>query len=150
MISVYFSLGTNLGDKEQNLRTAIQKIEERIGKVISLSALYATAPWGFSSDNTFLNAALCAETSLSPFEVLQITQEIEREMGRTHKSVNGAYSDRVIDIDLLLYGNLILDTPELKLPHPLMQERDFVMRPLVEIAADIAHPVFKKTMRELL
>lgn len=155
MISVYFSLGTNLGDKEQNLRTAIQKIEERIGKVISLSALYATAPWGFSSDNTFLNAALCAETSLSPFEVLQITQEIEREMGRTHKSVNGAYSDRVIDIDLLLCFEsdgmpILLDTPELKLPHPLMQERDFVMRPLVEIAADIAHPVLNKTMASLL
>ena len=147
---VYFSLGTNLGDKEQNLRTAVQKIEERIGKVISLSAFYATAPWGFSSDNTFLNAALCAETSLSPFEVLQFTQEIEREMGRTHKSINGNYSDRVIDIDLLLYGNLILDTPELKLPHPLMQEREFVMCPLVEIAAEIMHPVFNKTMRELL
>lgn len=147
---VYFSLGTNLGDKEQNLRTAIQKIEEQIGKVISLSAFYATAPWGFASDNAFLNAALCVEASQSPFEILRITQEIECEMGRTHKSVNGAYSDRVIDIDLLLYGNLILDTPELKLPHPLMQERDFVMRPLVEIAAEIVHPVFNKTMRELL
>lgn len=152
---VYFSLGTNLGDKEQNLRTAIQKIEKQIGKVISLSAFYATAPWGFTSDNAFLNAALCAETSLSPFEVLQITQEIEREMGRTHKSVNGAYGDRVIDIDLLLYfasdgTPVLLDTPELKLPHLLMHERDFVMRPLVEIAPDVVHPVFNKTMRELL
>lgn len=152
---VYFSLGTNLGDKEENLRTAVQKIEERIGKVISLSALYATAPWGFASDNTFLNAALCVETSLSPFEVLQITQGIECEMGRTHKSVNGTYSDRVIDIDLLLYfasdgTPVLLDTPELKLPHPLMQERRFVMEPLAEIASDVVHPVFKKTIRELL
>ncbi|WP_300700288.1 2-amino-4-hydroxy-6-hydroxymethyldihydropteridine diphosphokinase [Bacteroides sp.] len=150
MNSLFLGLGTNLGDKEQNLHTAIQKIEERIGKVISLSAFYTTAPWGFSSDNVFLNAALCVEAFQSPFEILRITQEIEREMGRTYKSVNGIYNDRVIDIDLLLYGNLILDTPELKLPHPLMQERDFVMRPLVEIAADVVHPVFNKTIRELL
>lgn len=147
---VYFSLGTNLGDKEQNLRLAVQNIEERIGKAISLSAFYATAPWGFTSENTFLNAALCVETQLSPLEILKITQEIEHEMGRTHKSVNGAYSDRVIDIDLLLYDDLVLDTPELKLPHPLMQERDFVMRPLAEIVPEVVHPVFKKTIRELL
>ena len=149
-MNLYFSLGTNLGDKEENLHLAVQRIEERIGRVISLSAFYATAPWGFSSENAFLNAALCVETQLSPLEILKITQEIEREMGRTYKSVNGIYSDRVIDIDLLLYDDLILDTPELKLPHPLMHERDFVMRPLVEIAPDILHPVFKKTMRELL
>lgn len=147
---VYFSLGTNLGDKEQNLLLAAQNIEERIGKVISLSAFYATAPWGFTSENTFLNAALCVETQLSALDVLTITQAIEREMGRTHKSVNGAYSDRVIDIDLLLYDDLVLDTPELQLPHPLMQERDFVMRPLAEIAPDVLHPVLRKTIRELL
>ena len=88
---VFISLGTNLGEKEQNLRFAIQKIEERIGKVVSLSAFYATAPWGFTSENTFLNAALCVETSLLPLEVLKITQEIEREMGRAHKSANGIY-----------------------------------------------------------
>ena len=99
-----------------------------------------TAPWGFSSDNTFLNAALCVDTALAPLEVLQTTQEIEREMGRTHKSVNAVYSDRVIDIDLLLCfaddgTPVLLDTPELKLPHPLMQERRFVMEPLAEIAS---------------
>lgn len=101
-MTVYFSLGTNLGDKEQNLRMAVLKIGKQIGEVISLSAFYATAPWGFSSDNTFLNAALCVETALAPLEVLRTTQEIEHEMGRTHKSVNAVYSDRVIDIDLLL------------------------------------------------
>lgn len=148
-MQVYLSLGTNLGNKEQNLRVAVQKIEKRIGEVISLSAFYATAPWGFSSENTFLNAALCCETSLSPLEVLELTQEIEREMGRAHKSVGGVYSDRLIDIDLLLYGDLVLDIPQLKLPHPLMQERDFVMKPLAEIAPDVLHPVLRKTIKEL-
>ena len=143
---VYFGLGTNLGDKEQNLRLAVQHIEERIGKVVSLSAFYATAPWGFASDNAFLNAVVCVETSLPPLEILSVTQSIEKEMGRTHKSVNGVYSDRVIDIDLLLYDDLILDTPTLKLPHPLMQERRFVMEPLAEIAPDVMHPVLGKPL----
>ena len=111
MMYVYFGLGTNLGDKEHNLRLAVRKIEERVGKVVSLSAFYATAPWGFSSEHTFLNAAACVETLLPPLSVLHLTQEIEREIGRTHKSVGGVYSDRVIDIDLLLYGDRVLDTP---------------------------------------
>ncbi|WP_308760661.1 2-amino-4-hydroxy-6-hydroxymethyldihydropteridine diphosphokinase [uncultured Bacteroides sp.] len=154
-MTVYFSLGTNLGDKEQNLRTAVRKIRKQIGEVVSLSAFYATAPWGFSSDNTFLNAALCAKTALTPLEVLQTTQKIEREMGRTHKSVNAVYSDRVIDIDLLLCfaddgTPVLLDTPGLQLPHPLMQERRFVLEPLAEIAPGVVHPVFKKTIQELL
>ena len=152
---VYFSLGTNLGDKEHNLRLAVRKIEERVGKVISLSAFYTTAPWGFSSEHTFLNAAACVETLLPPLSVLHFTQEIEREMGRTHKSVGRVYSDRVIDIDLLLCfaddgTPVLLDTPELKLPHPLMHERRFVLEPLAEIAPDLVHPVLKKKMLELL
>ena len=147
---VYFSLGTNLGDKEHNLRFAVQKIEERIGKVISLSAFYATAPWGFSSENTFLNAAVCVETLLPPLSVLYLSQELEREIVRTNKSVGVVYSDRLIDIDLLLYDDRVMDTLELKLPHPLMHERRFVMEPLVEIAPDLVHPVLKKKMRELL
>ena len=134
---VYFSLGTNLGDKEQNLRLAVQHIEERIGKIVSLSAFYDTAPWGFTSDNAFLNAAVCAETSLPPLEILSITQSVEQEMGRTHKSVNGEYKD------------LILDTPILKLPPPLMQERRFVMEPLAEIAPDVIHPVLGKTLGDI-
>jgi 2-amino-4-hydroxy-6-hydroxymethyldihydropteridine diphosphokinase len=149
MTKLYLSLGSNLGDREQHLLDAVRKIEERIGSIVSLSSFYDTDPWGFASAHRFLNAALCAETSLSPEEVLLQTQAIERELGRTHKSVNGAYQDRVIDIDLLLYGELVVDTPLLRLPHPLMCQRSFVMQPLAEIAPDVVHPLYKKTVREL-
>lgn len=148
MTKVYLALGTNLGDKEYNLRMTVDKINERIGRVISLSAFYATAPWGFDSANFFLNAACCVETSLSVWELLDITQEIEQEIGRKNKSVNGIYSDRLIDIDLLLYDSLIINTDKLTLPHPLMTERDFVMKPLCEIAPDLIHPVLHKRMCE--
>ena len=146
---VYLGLGTNLGDKEQNLRMSIKKIEERIGNVVSLSAFYATAPWGFSSENSFLNAAVFVETTLLPLQVLEETQRIERELGRTEKSVNGLYADRLIDIDLLLYDDRVMDAEGLILPHPLMTERRFVMEPLSEIAPDVVHPVLHKTMKEL-
>ena len=146
---VYLGLGTNLGDKEQNLRMSIKKIEERIGNVVSLSAFYATAPWGFSSENSFLNAAVCVETTLLPLQVLEETQRIERELGRTEKSVNGLYADRLIDIDLLLYDDRVMDAEGLILPHPLMTERRFVMEPLSEIAPDVVHPALHKTMKEL-
>ena len=146
---VYLGLGTNLGDKEQNLRMSVKKIEERRGNVVSLSAFYATAPWGFSSENSFLNAAVCVETTLLPLQVLEETQRIERELGRTEKSVNGLYADRLIDIDLLLYDDRVMDAKGLILPHPLMTERRFVMEPLSEIAPDVVHPVLHKTMKEL-
>ena len=146
---VYLGLGTNLGNKEQNLRMSVKKIEERIGNVVSLSAFYATAPWGFSSENSFLNAAVCVETTLLPLQVLEETQRIERELGRTEKSVNGLYADRLIDIDLLLYDDRVMDAEGLILPHPLMTERRFVMEPLSEIAPDVVHPVLYKTMKEL-
>lgn len=149
MATVYLGLGTNLGDKEANLRTAIYKLQERIGKQVSLSSFYETAPWGFESDHSFLNAAIGLETSLSPIEILHITQEIEKELGRTKKSVNGSYSDRLIDIDILLYDTFVLQTPELTIPHPLMTERDFVMKPLIEIAGNVIHPTREKTLSEL-
>lgn len=149
MAKVYLGLGTNLGNKEANLRTAVQLINERIGKVTSLSSFYETSPWGFVSNNTFLNAAACVETLLTPQETLYRTQAIERELGRISKSQKGIYTDRPIDIDLLMYDDTILNTPELTLPHPLMTERDFVMKPLAEIAGEVVHPIFRKTIREL-
>ena len=140
MHQVYLSLGTNLGDKEANLKMAVNEITKRVGKVTSLSAFYTTEPWGFTSEHAFLNAVCCVYTTHSPMKVLRITQDIERLLGRLKKSINGAYSDRMIDIDILLYDDLQMETPELTIPHPLMWERDFVMIPLKEIAPDIIHP----------
>lgn len=133
MTSVYLSLGTNLGDKERNIAEAINKIGELIGDVVRQSALYATKPWGFESGNDFINVAVCVDTELSPRQLLAMTQQIERSMGRTEKSRDGVYHDRLIDIDILLYGKLHINEPDLKIPHPLMNERDFVMIPLKEI-----------------
>ena len=137
MHQVYLGLGTNLGDKEANLKVAIEEIRKRVGEITSLSAFHASEPWGFESENSFLNAVCCVHTDLSPMETLRTTQEIERSLGRLKKSTGGNYSDRVIDIDILLYDDLHIDTPELTIPHPLMWQRDFVMIPLREIAPDI-------------
>lgn len=126
-------MGTNLGDKRKNIAEAINYIGELVGDVVRQSALYETEPWGFRSDNRFVNAAVCVDTQLSPRRLLEVTQRIEREMGRTLKSDGGEYHDRIIDIDILLYGDLHIDEPDLKIPHPLMHERDFVMTPLNEI-----------------
>ena len=138
MHQVYLGLGTNLGDKEANLKAALEEIRKRVGEITSQSAFYASEPWGFESDNSFLNAVCCVYTNLSPVETLYTTQDIERMLGRLKKSVNGAYSDRIIDIDILLFDDLQINTPELTIPHPLMWERDFVKIPLKEIAPDIA------------
>lgn len=126
-------MGTNLGDKRKNIAETIKNIGELVGDVVRQSALYETEPWGFRSDNRFVNAAVCVDTQLSPRRLLEVTQRIEREMGRTLKSDGGEYHDRIIDIDILLYGDLHIDEPDLKIPHPLMHERDFVMTPLNEI-----------------
>ena len=135
---VYIALGSNLGDRAQNINEAIRLIGERVGTVADQSSLIESEPWGFSSENTFLNAAIHVETTLSPHEVLAATQKIERELGKTavhatRRSLLPVYKDRPIDIDILLYDDLHLSEPELTLPHPLMHERPFVMQPLREI-----------------
>ena len=136
----FISLGTNLGNKQENLQTAIQHIAKKVGKVIAQSSVMETEAWGFESENTFLNMVIKVETSLTPLEVLKETQQIEKRMGRTEKTTH-AYQDRIIDIDIILYDDIILDTPELKLPHPLFRQRDFVLKPLCEIAPEYIHPV---------
>lgn len=149
MALVYLGLGTNLGEKERNLNDAIISLSQEVGFVIRSSTFYASKSWGFESDNDFLNAVVLVDTILTPFDVLSKTQEIERALGRTSKTIKG-YSDRLIDIDILLYDNLIIDQPTLKIPHPLIAERDFVIIPLSEIAPELVHPVFGRKMVELL
>ena len=133
MHRVYLSLGSNLGNRKRNIREALEKIGELIGDVERQSALYETKPWGYSSPNDFINACACVLTPLAHRQLLEATQKVEQEMGRKLKSVNGEYHDRIIDIDILLYDDLRRDQPDLKIPHPLMEERDFVMVPLREI-----------------
>ena len=156
---MYLGLGSNLGDKEENIRKAINLINEQIGTVVRQSALFYSEPWGFESENQFVNAAICVSTTLTPHEVLKANQHIEHLLGKTeahaterpsdlhqqtstinHQTSDITYHDRPIDIDILLYDDLHIDEPELKIPHPLMQMRDFVMIPLREIWITYADP----------
>jgi 2-amino-4-hydroxy-6-hydroxymethyldihydropteridine diphosphokinase len=134
---LYLSLGSNLGDRETNIRQALALIDERVGSVYRVSSCIETAPVGFSSPNKFINVVCLVHTMMSPMACLRETQKIEKELGRTQKSINPdgslTYKDRLIDIDLLTYDQLVLNTPELTLPHPRMHERDFVLIPLREI-----------------
>ena len=139
MHQVYLGLGSNLGDRVEHIRKAIALIGESIGLVIRQSSLIESEPWGFESANRFLNSVILVETTLTPRQLLKATQKIERQLGRKKKSTDSclltpvSYSDRSIDIDILLYDDLTVDEPDLKIPHPLMEQRDFVMTPLNEI-----------------
>jgi len=137
MATLYLSLGTNLGDRPNNLKSAVELIALQVGTVTAKSDVIETDPWGFESANRFLNMVVKVETNLQPLEALHVTQEIERKLGRTRKSVNGQYHDRPIDIDLLIYDHITMSTPELTLPHPRMYQRDFVMKPLLQIAPEL-------------
>ena len=136
MSVAYLGIGTNLGDKEDNLRLALENIEEQIGKIISCSVPYASEAWGFESKNSFLNIVVSVETPLTPLNLLDATQKIEKLMGRKTKSVNGVYSDRIIDIDILLYDNIEMNTDRLILPHPGLKDSLFFRIPLKEINPD--------------
>ena len=149
MPKLYLSLGSNEGDREMLLRSAIDAIGRLIGPVDGISPLVETEPWGFESPHPFVNAALSVETSLPAMDVLERTQSIERQLGRQRKSIAGRYEDRPIDIDLLLYDDLVLTSERLTLPHPLLSERLFVLEPLAEIAPQILHPTLGKTIQTL-
>ena len=138
MHKAYLGLGSNLGNREETIRNAVALIGEKAGRVVRLSSLIETEPWGFESENKFLNGVVCIETELSPRQLLSVTQQIERELGKDwrHATRRGRiteFKDRPIDIDILLYDDLTVDEPDLKIPHPLMHERDFVMIPLNEL-----------------
>ena len=133
MPTTYLSLGSNLGDRRQLLHTAINEIAERVGRVEAISSCIETEPVGFDSVHLFLNMAVRVMTELNPYELLKVLKQLERDLGRTRKSHDGVHYDRTIDIDILLYDNLEVNSEELQIPHPRMWERDFVMRPLKEI-----------------
>lgn len=149
MYTVYLSLGSNQGDRKALLEKAIDRLNEQAGTVCAVSSFYETEPWGFNSPNPFLNAALSLQTELEPLKLLSVTQQIEQELGRTRTSKQTGYADRTIDIDILLYSDITISTPQLTLPHPLMTQRRFVLEPLCEIAPQLKHPC-GKTITELL
>ncbi|MBP5682031.1 MAG: 2-amino-4-hydroxy-6-hydroxymethyldihydropteridine diphosphokinase [Bacteroidales bacterium] len=145
--TTYLSLGSNLGDRADNLRRAIEQIDASVGTVTMQSPIYETQSWGYS-DEDYLNQTIEVETALPPLQLLQTVNSIESQMGRI-RSGNG-YEARPIDIDILFYDNEILDTPQLVIPHPKIALRRFVLQPTADIAPDFVHPTIGKTIRQLL
>lgn len=142
---VYLSLGSNLGDRAANLRLALEKLSE-LGTVQAVSAFYETEPVGLSSQPWFLNCAAKLDTEKMPRQLISGILNLEQAMGRQRKQKNGP---RIIDIDILLFGTSVIDTHSLTVPHPRLHERRFVLEPLTEIAPEVRHPVFKRSIREL-
>jgi 2-amino-4-hydroxy-6-hydroxymethyldihydropteridine diphosphokinase len=147
MAIVYLSIGSNLGDREKNLSRAIEILEKQGIFVRKRSSLYETEPWGEKNQPLFLNMALEIETELKPQELLRVVKNVEIEAGRERSY---KWGPRIIDLDILLYNHIIVNEETLKIPHPLMHERDFVLRPLDEIAPDAMHPLLKISIHALL
>ena len=148
MYIVFLGLGTNLGNRENNLNDAVAEIGKHVGKVLIKSSVYETEPWGFQSENKFLNTVIKVGTELSPKALLEEILRIEIYLGRVRSSVQ--YSSRIIDIDILFFDNQVINTHNLIVPHPKLHERKFVLVPLVETEPDYVHPVFKKSVSSLL
>lgn len=145
----YLSLGSNLGDRIEILRQALAKLNQKAGDVVKLSSVYETEPVGFHSKDQFLNICIELHTSYDPFELLAITNNIEHELGRK-KEKNNVYESRTLDIDVILFNDLTIETEVLSVPHPRFQERLFVLIPLNDIAKDLVVPQFNMTIGELL
>lgn len=148
MKNIFLGIGTNLGNREANLYEAVTRITELTGSIVALSSVYETDPWGFQSDNRFLNMVIKIETDRSPHGLMEEIFLIEENMGRVRSG--NQYSSRVIDIDILLFNNLIIEEKNLVIPHPRMHQRRFVLVPMCEIGGDIFHPVLKISMVSLL
>jgi len=148
MIKLYILLGGNLGDKQFIFSETRKRLAEQIGAITRQSAVYETEPWGFESEDMFWNQALEIETNLSPNEILAQTHDIELELGRMRKE--NQYDSRLIDIDILFVGSLIVNQDNLVIPHPRIQDRKFVLVPLCEIVPQLIHPVFQRTVSQLL
>jgi len=151
-MKVFLQLGSNEGNRQQNLILASGFISLHLGNILKKSGIYETEPWNMQKDTVwFLNQVLLIETDLSPVALLSKIKEYEKKHGRKiRKDRNKKYEDRVIDIDILFYGDLIVNTHDLSIPHPLLHMRRFVLLPLNEIAPDFIHPIFNKTISELL
>ncbi len=147
MTTIYIGIGSNLGDREGTCLKALEELEKRGIKVAKKSSRYETEPWGVKDQPNFINMAVEADTDLTPMEVLRVTKEIEKNLGRKETLMWGP---RTVDLDILLYDDLVVDEPDLRIPHPHMHERDFVLKPLTEIAPEAIHPLLKKTVREML
>ncbi len=146
MAIAYIALGSNLGDKEKNLRRALLLLTQQGVEVVRVSSFISTKPYGVTDQPQFLNAVACVRTSLAPLALLDVLLATELAMGRVRLR---HWGERNIDLDLLLYEDVVLDTPRLRLPHPDMQNRDFVLLPLAEIAPELKHPTLQKTIYEL-
>jgi 2-amino-4-hydroxy-6-hydroxymethyldihydropteridine diphosphokinase len=148
MNRIFLSLGSNLGDRSQNLKKGISLLEQLAGKAAAISSIYETEPWGCDSDLNFYNQVIELFTPLRPLPLLETIHEIEEMCGRNRSAAR--YSARTLDIDILLYGESVLEFPDLVVPHPSLQERQFVLVPLTEIAPHVLHPIFNKDMEQLL
>lgn len=148
MNEVFLGLGTNMGNRRKNLNDAVSGINEQIGEVVKISSVYETEPWGFKSDSQFLNTVIKVETGLNPTAVLEAIRRIELFLGRVRSG--NQYSSRIIDIDILFFEDRVIDSDDLKVPHPKLQERKFVLVPLCEIEPEKVHPVLNKTLAYLL
>ena len=148
--SVFVLLGSNLGDCELLVNQASKMISERCGKIVAKSRLYESEPWGFKSEHWFLNQVVKIETALSPDDLMKELLEIEKELGRDRSVPHEGYVSRPMDLDILYFGNEIIDTQMVIAPHPRLHERRFTLLPLCDIAPDFVHPVMKKTNLQLL